>query len=653
MLSRRTTLCSGLLATLVVTPAAAQDDVFSLEGLVVTAAPTPQEWDAVAVNATVIDAQRLVAEGLVTVADALRSEAGLNVLRNGSFGAATSLFMRGGESDYVLVLVDGVQVNQPGGAYDLAGLTLANLERIEVVRGPASALYGSDAVAGVIHLITKTGRGAWSGRVSTRHGSFGRSDWSIDVSGGSERSGYSVSLGRQATDGILAFNNGALNTTAAGTARFAPDARTRVDVSFRTVDREFRFPTDGAGNAVDHNAFTFTDETLLGLRLGRALTDRVDLEARLGVVDSDGGFDDQPDDAADTLGFFGFTSLNDVRRASADVRANLRSGAGMLSIGWELEQQRQRSFTESVSEFGVSADRSENERLNRAYYAHWSGRHGSLAYDLGGRVEDNDRFGTFETWRLGVAWSVPGAPGIRLRGAAGRSLKEPTFFETFATGFARGNPDLVPERSRAWEVGADASLAGGAFRLRGTFFDQAFHDLIQFTFAPPSPADPNYHNIAEAESRGVELEARVQGERARVGATWTWLSTVVTDSGFDEGPGANFVEGQSLLRRPRHSVNLNASVRVGDMLDLFTDASLVGAREDRDFSSFPAQPVQLERYANVSVGAGWDVEVAGASAIRLTVRVENLLGSSYEEARGFTAPGRGIYLGGSVGFGDR
>ena len=235
----------------------AQDRAFSLEGLVVTTSPTARAASAVSSNVTVLEGAELRAAGLATVADALRTVSGLAVVRSGSFGAATSVFLRGGESDYVLVLLDGVQLNQPGGAFDFAGLTLWNVERIEIVRGPSSALHGSDAVAGVIHVITSTGRGPMTGTLSTRVGSFGRRDWSAHAAGGTERAGYSISLSRSRTDGILAFNNRHDNTVASGRVSFLPDDRTRADISFRIGDREYHFPTDGSGNVVDQNAFTY------------------------------------------------------------------------------------------------------------------------------------------------------------------------------------------------------------------------------------------------------------------------------------------------------------------------------------------------------------------------------------------------------------
>ena len=652
-MARRTLAVLALAALLSPFRLAAQDRAFSLEGLVVTTSPTARAADAISSNVTVLEGVELRSAGLATVEDALRTVSGMAVVQSGSFGAATSVFLRGGESDYVLVLVDGVQVNQPGGAFDFAALTLWNVERIEIARGPSSALHGSDAVAGVIHVITSTGRGPMTGTLVTRLGSFGRRDWSAEAVGGTERAGYRISLSRSRTDGILAFNNRHDNKVVSGRASFLPDDRTRADVSFRIGDREYHFPTDGSGNVVDRNAFTYADETLLSASVSRALSSTVDVQAHVGIVDTDGGLDDAPDDAADSLGFFGFSSLDHVRRGTVDLRANARLGDFVATGGWELEEERQRSFTESQSQFGTSRGRSEHARLNKAYYVHVTGERSRIAVNLGQRLEDNERFGTFATWQIGASWLASERIGTRLRASAGTSLKEPTFFENFATGFAKGNENLEPERSRSWELGIDQGLFGGDARFRATWFEQSFEDLIQFTFATAAPTDPNFFNVAAASSRGLEVEVDGVLGSFRGSASWTRLDTEVTNSGFDEGPGATFVGGESLLRRPKHTFNARVAADAGSRAQLFADVSVVGMRADRDFTQFPAAPVQLARYSNLAVGGSVEVVAAGVGGpgFVLELRAENVLNRDWEEVFGFRAPGRAMYVKGILSFG--
>jgi len=514
-------------------------------------------------------------------------------------------------------------------------------------------------MSGVIHVVTRTGRGAprVSARVETASFQEPRSEavdgarWSADVSGGSDRFGYSASVGRESTDGILEFNNRFLRSTFTGRAGFVPDDRTRVDLTVGLTDRKFHRPTDGSGQVVDRNAFDFGDETVANLRLSRLLSGRVQLQALLGVSELDAGTEDAPDDPADMDGFY---SLDHFRRTGAELRANVTLGEAVLTVGGELEEERQRSFNESSSSFGTSYGRSESERLNRAAFVHATAERGMVALNGGARVEDNERFGAGTTWQGGVSVHLPGQPGTRVRASVGTAIKEPSFFENFATGFVIGNPDLDPERARAWEVGVHHAV-GDRVTLGATYFDQVFEDLIQYTSAPPNPGDPNYYNVVGAASRGVELDAGLRWRSLDAGASYTWLHTEVTNAGFDSGPGAELVDGERLLRRPAHTVAIRGGGAVGSRGRAYTSMSVVGTRADRSFdpATFAATREELPRYVLWTVGGEWDLLAGGGRrpSLSVSLRAENLLDEAYQEAWGFAAPGRQIYLGLSMGLG--
>lgn len=645
----------ALLATLcgAVRPAYAQTPV-ELDGVVVTASATPLSLSQLGNHVSLLDGPTLVARGITQVADALREVPGVSVVRNGSFGGATSVFMRGGESDYVQILIDGVQVNQPGGAYDLSGLTTEHVERIEVVRGPSSALHGSDAVAGVIHIITRTGEGAAQAHAQFRAGSFGRLDASAGLNGGTGNASYGVSIARNRTDGVLAFNNGFENTVVSGRAQVALDRRTTASVAARIAERQFHFPTDFSGNVVDTNQFTFTDENSLSLTVDRRLSNAVSLRALVTTHAEGNGNDDRPDGPADTLGFFGSESLNSFRRTALDLRSTIELGRDQrLTFGGEVETQRIRAFNASESEYGPSTGRSSNARDNRAAYLHVSGALEALSVNGGLRVEDNERFGGSTTWQIGASFAV--ARTTRLRGAAGRAIKEPTFFETFAEGFARGNPDLDPEVADSWEIGVEQSLFRGGLRLQATWFDQAFRDLIQYSPSPLVEGGPNYYNIAEAEARGIEVAASADLGRLQLFADFTRLDTEVVDAGFDSGPGASFVAGEELLRRPQNSGRVGLGLELTKGFRFDGVARLVGDRADRDFNAFPAEAVVLSRYVLFDVGLGGSVVAPrqGRPGLDLSLRVENLGDEQYEEVFGFVTPGRGVYVGGRLVWGGR
>ena len=643
-MSRWSSLALLLLLLATALPVSAQEHPFILDGLVVTASPTPRAAGDVARFVTVLDGDDLRLRGVTDLVTALRDVPGLTVVRGGSYGAAASVFLRGGESDYVQFLVDGDQVNSPGGAFDFSGILLDNVERVEVVRGPASSLYGSDAMAGVIHVITRTGRGGPAGEVSLRAGSYGRREASASMTGGQGPVAWSFGLNRVRWDGVLPTNNGFDNTAVTGNVRLAPDDRTRAGVTLRVAQRTYRFPTDGSGAITDANAFTFGDEVAASVNAARVLTPGLELRGTVSLARNDGGTDDQPDEVGDTLGSFGFTSLDHVQRATADLRANLSRGGWVATAGMEMEDQRQRSFSESLSQWGPSSGRSEYQRGNRAAYAHLTGSRDGGSLALGGRWEDNEQFGRITTWNAEAGWRV--AAGVALRAAAGVGVKEPTFYEAFAQGWVRGNPSLSPERSRSVELGGEGTLMGGRATVRATAFTQRFQDLIQYVAAPAEPTDPNFVNVARASARGVEAGVSMDLGAFKAGAEWSWTDTEILDAGFDEGPGADFVEGGTLLRRPAHTLRVDASAALG-AASLSGDVRVVGARDDRDFSTWPAVRLTLPRYTTVALGMTLPVR----PGFRLGVRGENLLDARYEEVFGFAAPGRSVTVSGTLSLG--
>lgn len=646
----------GILAPIFVLPSSVSCQIqpIELDGIIVTGTPVPRAVGTEGASITILDGEELRARGVFRVVEALSEVPGLVLAENGSYGSVASIFFRGAESDHVKVLMDGIEVNQAGGSFDFSNLLLSDVERIEVARGPGSALYGSDAMAGVINILTRRGRGSPAASISVGAGSFGRREWSAGIHGGSAATSYSLSASHMSSDGILEFNNQFKTTSVSGSVLTSPNEKTRLALNARYTDKAYHFPTDGSGNVVDQNAFTYGDEMILGLEASRMLSDRLEFRGVVRGYGWEGGSDDEPDGPEDTVGFFGYTSLETFKRMSADLRVNLDLlSFAVASAGFEVEGEDQRSFSESLSEFGPSFGRSHHKRSNRGYYAHLTAEGATWSGNLGARVENNQQYGTFLTYQAALSYRIA-STGTRIRGSLGRGLKEPTFFETYATGFTLGNPDLDPERSRAWDVGLEQNL-GAVASLSVTWFDQSLEDLIQYTFTAPEPGDPNFFNVASARSRGLEVSARISLRSVLVNGGYTYLNTEVLDSGFDDGEGAVFVNGESLIRRPRHQGTLGISYRSG-LGSFFGNMRVVGSRDDRDFSAWPAVPVELSRFILLGVGAEiLLVEPAGGRpGFSLQIRAENLLDEEYQEVFGFRAPGRALVFGGrfQMGGGD-
>ena len=235
-----------LLVLLAPALSAQRPDSTFLPPVVVTATRVDEPLGTGLAAVSVLRGDDLRRAGVHSVADALRLVPGAAIVRSGGPGAQTSLFLRGGESDYVRVLIDGVPANDPGGAVDLANLTLDNVDRIEVVRGPASVLYGTDAIAGVVQIFTKSGRGTTSAEASARAGRYGAQDLDASVSGGSHLASGTLGVARHRTDGILAFNNQYRNDVASGRLSVSPTERSTASISGRLTDNEFHYPTDGS-----------------------------------------------------------------------------------------------------------------------------------------------------------------------------------------------------------------------------------------------------------------------------------------------------------------------------------------------------------------------------------------------------------------------
>jgi vitamin B12 transporter len=628
-------------------------DTVTLNPVVVTATRVPASVDAVAATVTVLTGRELELRGIRTVVEALRAVPGAAVVETGSFGGQTALFLRGGESDYVKVLVDGVPWNQPGGAFDFADLTTDNVDRIEIVRGPASVLYGSDAMTGVIQVFTRTGSGAPRVTGAARAGTYGSAEYEAGLVGGGPRAGYSVTVSRSRSDGLYPFNNEYRNTVVSGRFRVAPDARTDASLAYRWGGNTYHFPTDGTGQPVDSNQFSADRGPSLSVDVGRRLGAGIEVRGVAALRELRLRSENRPDSPGEP----GSESRDFVRRASGGALAIWRRAGTTVTAGIDYEDERQTGRSVFTVSSGTSFPDSINVlRWNTGYYAQalFAGAR-PLSLTLGGRLDDNSQFGAHGTFRAGVSYRINAA--TRLRATVGTGFKEPTFFENFARGSVRGNPNLDPERSTSWEAGLERAWGGGRVRVALTYFDQRFRDLIEFTFTPAPPDTVNYFNVVGASARGVEASAELQLARGVVGAlAYTYLRTRVDNPGFDSSPDGLFVAGQPLLRRPAHTVTPQIAAALGARGHVVLAARLVGGRDDLDFSRPPGERrVSLRSYARVNLAGQYTLlghDGAGRFVV-LTAQIDNLSNDHASEIAGFLPRGRTILVGVRMGVGGR
>ncbi|HEU4570619.1 MAG TPA: TonB-dependent receptor [Gemmatimonadales bacterium] len=634
----------------------ARDTVIEVAPIVVTAERTPLPAAAVSSSVTVLQGDELRARGVRTLADALQEVPAASVVTTGSTGAQTSLFLRGGESDYVKVLVDGVPVNQPGGAFNFNALTLDNVERIEVLRGPASVLYGTDAVTGVVQVFTREGRGPLAVDAAVRGGSYGARRGELAVAGGGVRAGGALSVAQDRTDGIYAFNNRWRNTTASARGRWWATERTQLRGGVRWGEDTYHYPTDGGGAPVDSNTANSHAALTADLGADHQLSGALTLSLLASLDREVNGSRNDPDSPGDTVGY-GYASRSEalVVRRSADVRVRYAPATRWsLTGGVEVVRDREdRRPGYAVSNFGAGADTSfsaaeRHDRGNTGLYVQALGQPGAWALSAGGRVDHSDGFGDFVTGRLGVVRHL--GRSLRLRASLGTAFKAPTLEESYGnSAYSIGDPGLRPERSRMWETGVEHELVPGHLQVSAVWFDQRFRDLVQYAFV--SDSEPTYYNVAAATARGLELSlAATPVAGLRLGGSYTFLHTEVTDPGFSTGSGDVFVRGKELIRRPARSGRASASWTGPGRLALTGEVRFTGRRTDVDFGPFPSVRRELPGYTVVDLSADLVLlrPAAGAQGATLagTLRVENAFDEAYESVVGF--PGRGRALLGGV-----
>jgi vitamin B12 transporter len=611
-------------------------DTARVAPVIVTATGAPLSRERVPASVTVLDGATLRAQGLTQLADALREVPGMAVVQSGSYGAQTSLFTRGGQNNYTKILIDGVPVNDPGGSLDLAFLTLDDVDRIEILRGPASVLYGSDAVSGVVQIFTKRGASALHGSVDARGGTYGSYDADASARGPAGPLQFSVDAAHHASQGIYQFNSRYRNDIGSATLTTTPWRGAELRATGRYDDGLAHFPTDFTGAPVDPNAYRTEKRTLLDAELRQRAADAT---VTLGLSSNlaDASSIDPPNGPGDV----GSSLVTHTLRQAADLRVAVPvPSAVTLTVGGTMERQH---------ELSPDAD-----RHNGAGYIELLRSAGLTTAALGARLDHSSTYGDFGTYRFTVSRILPA--GFRVRGTLGTAFREPSFTESFDTPFSVANPSLRPERTTSWEAGLEHDLADGAVTLGATYFHQRFVDLIDYFYDAVTPSLSVYENIARARAAGVEAEARtapVHGISAE--ANYTWLDTKVLQSGFDPSPEATLVQGGPLLRRPKHSGSVGLRYAVPRGLSIMAQASYVGSRDDRLFHGAPTyntDAVTLHPYTklDLSVVAPLAALWRGLAPVDLTARVDNAFGAHYESVAGYATPGRTLSVGARVSF---
>jgi vitamin B12 transporter len=599
----------AVLATtfLIAVPASAQPQQQSVsDEIVVTASALPERVEDTPATVTVITRQDIDTRAARDVSDVLREVPGLTVARIGSAGHQTSLFTRGANPAHTLVMWNGIEINTPFfGGYDWGQFSTSGVEQIEVVRGPYSALYGSDAMAGVVNILTvPTRSGVQASIEGGGHGLLNAQVAASHVSGGLTLSGAFESR----RDDGFADNDDFDQQSANVALRWTSQSQLSVGLTARYTTYDLGVPT---------NLNPSLDQLVPSLKRRQDGNERqlaIPIEQILGrfryeLLLAENRREDTIDDPEDSFSVIYQSTDSRTRRARLTTRTT--TAIGTIIAGGEAEE----TIVDDVTNFGpnfLGKERSERSLFVEDRYSRDLGA-SRLELSAGIRYDHYETFGSETSPRIAAAWI---AGRNKFRAAYGEAFRAPSVGELYSP--FGGNVNLRAERSRNVEAGIDRYFGSGVISV--TLFQDRYRDLITnagFVLA----------NVGRARTRGVELSAQGRvATNVNAGVNYTYLDAKQLDSGLD------------LLRRPRHSGSAFVNIRQG-ITELNVIVLRTGAREDI-LPVLPFSRTTNDAYTTVDANVQLDFG-------RFTpyVKVENVTDVEYEEVRGYVSPSRRAIVG--------
>ena len=558
----------------------------------------------------------------------------MSVSHTGVMGSQTQVRVRGAEANHVLVLIDGMRANDPatGDEFRWEHLSTASIERIEIVRGPQSSLWGSDALGGVVNIITRTSTPGNSLDGYAETGSNSTANAGFDGGFTSKRWAMTGGVEYLSTDGANVSRQGSeLDdsdlTTASLNARYSASDRVAVDLGIRAVDAYSQFdpvdffttglPVDGDRATESSNLYGSTAVTIAGESVSHTLRANYFESENENFVD--GLQDSSTASDRTTLAYQADIALGDNGLSlAAEYEATNFEQRGQVIFG-DPNQDQDMDATSLVAEYRGLA----HERFN---------------WIVSARYDNNSDFDDSLNGRLSASYLV--GENTTLRASIGTGQKNPTFTERygFFPGQFIGNPDLKPEKSTSYDIGIDQPFADGAGLLQLSVFSQNLEDEINgFVFDPNTFLSTAENMDGTSERDGVEVAVRWSAsENVGLGMHYTY-----TDSRD---------EIETELRRPRHAGGVSADVTfLGDRLRTTLTADYGGERDDRFFPPFPALPevVTLDSYWLVDLAAQYRL----SDSVRIFAKGANLLDEDYEQVYGYQTLGRTGYVGIRINFG--
>jgi vitamin B12 transporter len=624
----------------------AQSTTQQLPDLIVTADRTPEDIDKTGSAISVIGGATLASSNPGSLVDALRTVPGLDVSESGGPGSTANVRIRGANTGQTLVMIDGIRINDPttaSGDFDFSILGPSAIERIEVLRGPQSALYGSDAMGGVINIITKSGKGPAQFSLRSEAGSYGTVTTSAALTGSQGAWTYAVTGGAGRSEGFSRYGyripaieakfpnleNDGYNRLG-GSARVGYDAGEGFRVETGILSSFTRSDYDAASGAFPDTPSNAT--RLLNQVWSKATVDTFNglwtHSLNLFATQTNRMFNDVtyktnmlPANTTSTVSNFLGNSVG------AEYQSTLKMGwAGSLVYG--AKTQHDTADTSAYQLQGKPAllpsPLSATQDTN-SLFALWQLPIGErLSLTLGGRIDDVVNVATFETWRTTAAYSIT-ETGTKLRASAGTGAKSPTLYQLYVQPY--GNTALSPEQSFGYDAGIDQSLFNGRMTVSFTAFSNHFTNLIDFVFDDPV-AHPlgHYVNVTRAETSGIELGADVTilPGFVKFTAAYTYLHA------------KDLASNLTLQRRPTDVTRLALSLTPTDKWLIEPRVTMVSKRFSGSNETSPLDPyTRVDLYSEYKIDPTWKVFARG----------ENIFNAHYQEVLNYGTTGPAVYGG--------
>jgi len=579
--------------------------------ITVTATGVENEVDEVPVATTVITRKQMDDSQSATVTDLLRRVPGLFVVQSGSEGSLTSTFTRGTNSNHTLVLFEGVRLNSPYfGGYDWSLPTTTALERVEVARGPYSALWGSDAIGGVINMIPQRRSGGFGGRLFAEGGQDGWQRYEVTAGFATSHFDIQASGYRRSSDGQLE-NNDVTGQQGLLTTGFSWGKDSRIGFVYQDLQSEIGIPFVTPGTPTP-NRRQDTAQKLMAIPIRWTLANWWKLEVVTSRTEREIDFSD-PDDP---WGYTYSTTQADTDQARLANHHTL----GRHTISWGGEWREDK--VTDVNPFGTALDDVKEQTVGAFAQDNWQV---SKKFRLlfGVRWDDTDSWGSRTSARLDFGWRL--ADTFELRGGYGQGYRAPALGELYAP--FGGNPDLTPEDSNSGELGVVYTPLGGHSRWQLNVFTTDIDNLIEYDYATTQN-----QNIGNAKINGAEF---VWEQGAFEVLRWYFQATYLHTEGDD---------GDSLLRRPQYSLAWTMNGDIGDDWSGDTTIRWVSSRDDIALDELDPQSyvrVENDSYYTVDISVAWKAW----NTLAVTGRVLNVFDESYQEVVGYPASGRRFVVG--------